>query len=126
MSDTHNVSKMVGIYKKLFLVLAVVTAIGIGIAFLHLPIWLALVIAFGIMLVKGKVVLDSFKFLLAGRHVLIITFALTGIFFGLVVLLPLFSHEGPIVGTQDISKEIQMEQSIAAAKEKPAEGHHGN
>jgi heme A synthase len=121
MSNAHEVSKMVEIYKKLFLLLIVVTAVGICLAFLRLPLWLAVIVAFAIMAFKGKIVLDSFKHLLTGRHVLVLTFGLTIIFFATLVILPLLNHEGQIVGTQDISKELQMQ-------EKPAEAakNHGH
>ena len=104
-------------WRWLFLTLVLITALGIGIAYLHLPVWLAVVIALGIILIKSKVVLDSFKSLLTGRHLIVITFLLTAFFVAGLLLLPFFNHEGYLVGTQDISKEIQMQ-------EKSAEGHH--
>lgn len=118
-SDTHDVPKMVGIYKKLFAALVIITALGIGIAFLRLPVWLAVAIAVGIIFLKGKVVLDAFKHLLAGRPALVITFTLTAILVAGLLLLPLLNHEGYIVGTQDISKQLQEQ-------DKPAEAHHGD
>lgn len=118
-SDTHDVSKMVTIYKKLFLVLVVITAVGIGIAYMKLPLWPALVIAFAIIAIKGKVVLDAFKHLLVGRNVLILTFGLTVIFFASLLILPVWQHHGAIVGTEDVSKEYQMQEPI-----KP--GPHGH
>ena len=119
-SSNQDVSKMVEIYKKLFLVLAVITALGIGVAFLHMPVWLAIVVAFAIMAVKSKIVIDSFKHLIVGRNVIILLFGLTACFFLTLLLLPYFNHEGYITGTQDISKQVQ-------AEEKPmVEGHHGN
>ena len=118
MSGTQeDVLKMVGIYKKLFLVLTIITILGIGITFLHMPVWLAIVLAFGIIAIKSKVVIDAFKHLLTGRNVLILTIALTGVFLVALLILPLLNHEGYITGTKDISKELQMQ-------EKPAEGHH--
>ena len=116
-SSTHDVTKMVGIYKKLFLLLTVVTVLGIGIAFLHMPLWLAIVVALGIIVFKSKIVLDCFKHLLGGRQLLVMVFGLTAIFVLGLLLLPALNHEGYIVGTQDISKELQMQ-------EKPMEGHH--
>ena len=116
-STTHDVSKMVGIYKKLFLLLTMVTVAGIGIAFLHMPVWLAIAAALGIMAFKSKIVLDCFKHLLGGRQVLVVVFGLTAIFVLGLLLLPVLNHHGYIVGTQDLSKELQMQ-------EKPVEGHH--
>ena len=118
MSDTHDVSKMVGIYKKLFLILALVTAVGIAIAFMRLPVWVAIVLALAIIAIKGKVVLDSFQHLLTGRNALIILFGLTAVFFVVLILAPVLNHSNYITGTQDISKELQAQQ--------PAVGPHGD
>ncbi len=119
-SNSEDVSKMVVVYKKLFLVLAVITALGIGIAYLHVPVWVAILIAFIIMAIKGKVVIDAFKHLIVGRNLILVLFGLTAIFFVAVIILPLLNHEGYIVGTEDLSKQIQAET-------KPVEtGHHGH
>ena len=117
MSNTHDVGKMVDIYKKLFLLLTVVTAAGIGVAFLHMPVWLAVMFALVIIAFKSKIVLDSFKHLLTGRQLIVMVFGLTAIFALGLLVLPVLNHHGYIVGTEDISKELQMQ-------EKPAQGHH--
>lgn len=110
-SNSQDVSKMVGVYKRLFIILAIVTGLGIGIAFLHLPVWVAIGIAFIIMAIKSKVVIDSFKHLIVGRNLILVLFGLTGIFFISVILLPLLNHENSITDTVDISKQIQAEQA---------------
>ncbi len=127
-SQTPDVTKMVAIYKKLFVLLATITLIGIGIVFLKLPIWIAVVVGLLIMAVKAKIVLDAFGHLLTGRYGLIILFGLTGVFFITLILLPLLNHEGYLVGTVDISKQIQMEAQPAAAhhEAKPAGESNGH
>ena len=117
-SNPEEVSKMVVVYKKLFLTLAVITSLGIAVTFLHLPLWAALVIAFVIMVIKSKVVIDSFKHLIVGRNLILILFGLTGMFFIVLLLFPLFNHEGYITDTIDLSKQIQLEQG-------PVGGHKG-
>ena len=120
-SSAHDVPKMVVVYKKLFLLIVLVTILGIGIAFAHLPVWTAILIALGIIAFKGTIVLDSFKPLLTGRHLIVMTFVLTGIFFMVLLILPFLNHNNRIVGTVDISKELQMqEQQPIEAKS------HGN
>jgi len=109
---------MVALYKKLFTILGVITALGIGIAFLHMPVWLAVVAAVVIIIVKGGVVVEVFKPLLATRPILVIVFGLTVFFVIGLIMLPVID-KGTIVGTQHIGKELQMQ-------EKPAEVHHGN
>lgn len=126
MSDTHDVSKMVGIYKKLFIFLVLVTALGIGVAFVHLPVWLAILIALGIIAIKTKFVTDAFKHLLVGKNGLVILFALTAIFFLGLIILPLFNHNGQIVGTVDLSKEIQMQDAPTGHDAHTEGAQHGH
>ena len=119
MGNTHDVPQMVSIYKKLFALLVVITLLGIGIVFLHLPLWGAVLIALGIIALKGKIVVDSFKQFLIGREALMILFGLTLVFVAGLLTLPLLNHHDRLAGTEDISKQLQME-------EKPMEGHHGH
>ena len=123
-SSNADVPKMVRIYKNLFLFLVAITGLGIAIAYIHGPVWIAIAVALVIIVYKSKLVLDSFKHLLQGRHLLTIVFALTAIFVAGLLLLPVLNHEGFLLGTVDISKQLQMD-------EKPVEGHgaegqHGN
>ena len=119
MSQSHEVSAMVEVYKKLFILLVSVTALGIVLTVLHMPIAITILISLIIIGVKGKIVFDSFKHLLVGKDILVLVFGLTIFFFLMILLLPLFNHENPITGTRDISKEIQ-------AQEPAAEEHHGH
>lgn len=116
-SEEHDVLKMVGIYKKLFLSLVLITLLGIGVAFMHLPVWVAVVIGLTIMIVKSTVVIESFKHLLVGRWAIILIFTLTVMFVIPLVLLPLMTREGSLVGTVETSKALEAEQLPA--------GHHG-
>lgn len=118
MSDAHDVSKMVGIYKKLFILLVAITALGIVLSALHMPWIVTLTIALGIIALKSKIVFDAFKGLLVGKNILIVVIGLTLTFFLALVILPLLNHSDYIKGTQDLSKEIQAEQAHA-----PSKGH---
>lgn len=106
---------MVGIYRNLFFLLIVVTAAGIGIAFLHIPVWIAVGVALAIIMVKAALVWGAFKHLLAGKQVLFITFGLTAIFFAGLLILPFINSQDHLVGTEDLSRQIQMETHPAAA-----------
>ncbi len=119
MSQAHDVTKMVGVYKKLFILLVSVTALGIVLTVVHMPVALTILISLSIILIKGKIVFDAFKEFLVGKNVLIILFGLTIIFFIAIVTLPLLNHENTIVGTEDLSKAIQAEQPVKGA-------HHGD
>ncbi len=124
-SDVQEVPKMVGIYKKLFLLLTVVTAIGILVSYWHMPIWLAVSLAMVIIVWKSGVVYGSFQHLMGNRMSLLLVFGMTLFFFAGLLLLPLFNHGGFIVGTTDLSKEVQMQQMQQAPKKEHGEGHHG-
>ena len=119
MSDAHDVSRMVEVYKKLFILLIAITALGIILSALHMPWGLTLGLALVIIAIKSKLVFDAFKSLLVGKNVLILVFFLTIVFFASLVLLPALTHHDAIQGTEDISKKILAEHV-------PTEGHHGH
>lgn len=127
-SNSPDVAKIVAMYKKLFILLATITLIGIGIVYLKFPVWIAIVVGLLIMAIKTKIVLDAFGHLLTGRNGLTILFGLTAAFFITLIILPLLNHEGQLVGTVDLSKQIQMEQQPASAhhEEKPAGESNGH
>ncbi len=115
-----SVNTMVGIYIRLFGLLSAVTLAGIAaVYFFHVPVWAAMAVGLVLIAVKGTIVVDSFKQFMAGRNIIVMVFTLTGIFVLGLLLLPLLNRSDPLVGTQDISKQIQMET-------KKAGGHHGD
>jgi hypothetical protein len=115
-----SVKTMVGIYIRLFGLLSVITLAGItAVYFFHIPVWVAIVVGLVLIAVKGTIVVDSFKQFMAGRNIIVMIFALTGILVLGLVLLPLLNRSDLLVGTLDISKQIQMET-------KEGGGHHGD
>lgn len=126
MSEPQEVSKMVGVYKKLFTFLIVLTLVGMGVAFLHIPLWVAVVISMIIIVVKSGVLLDAFKGMLVGRHAITLLFGLTIFFFAGLLVLPLWTHQGSLLGTVDIGKEYQLANPPAAHEEKEAKDAHGH
>jgi len=111
---------MVGIYTRLFGLLSVITLVGIAaVYFFHIPVWVAMAVGLALIAVKGTIVVDSFKQFMVGRNIIVLVFSLTGIFVLGLLFLPLFNHMDLLVGTRDISKQMQME-----TKEGPH--HHGD
>lgn len=110
-SDPKDVNPMVSTYKKLFLILSVVTIIGISVVLLHVPLWAVLLVGLFFMFLKSVFVYESFKNLLIGRNIIIMVFVLTAVFVLGLLLIPVMNHQGYIVGTEDISKQLMMEQS---------------
>ncbi|MBI3602572.1 MAG: hypothetical protein HY209_06760 [Candidatus Omnitrophica bacterium] len=119
-SNPHDVPLMVSVYQKLFLWLSIITLIGIALAFLHISVlWLVIVLGIAFIITKGLIVFESFKSLLTGRHVIVIVFILTAIFVIGLLFLPVLNHHDYIIGTDDISKQLLMEQ-------KDEGPHHGD
>ena len=118
-ANLPNTSQMVGIYSRLFAVLAVITLAGIAaVFFFHIPVWMVVVLGLVLIAVKSTIVFDAFKQFMVGKNILVIVFSLTGIFVLGLLLLPLMNHNSRIAGTVDISKQLLME-----TKEEP---HHGD
>ena len=120
-SNIQDVKPMVNTYKKLFLVLSVITLIGVAIVLLHAPLWIVLVIGLSFVAIKSAIVYETFKNLMVGKNVIIILFSLTAIFLLTLLLLPVLNHKGFIVGTEDTSKQLMMDEPQPVE-----EGHHGN
>jgi hypothetical protein len=116
--NPHEVGPMVATYKKIFLYLSIITVIGIVIAFMHPPVWLIVTIGLIFIISKSVVVFESLKNLLVGRNIIIIVFLMTVIFVAGLVLTGVLEYHSHIVGTQDISRQLMMEQQ--------EEGHHGD
>ena len=119
-TNSPSTSQMVGIYNRLFALLAAITVAGIvAVYFFHIPVWLALLGGLALIAVKSTLVLESFKQFMVGRNTIVIVFTLTGIFVLGLLLLPVLNHHGFLVGTQDLSKQLQMETKEEAP-------HHGD
>jgi hypothetical protein len=116
--NPHDVAPMVKTYKKLFLYLSIITVIGIAIAIMHPPVWFIIFVGLLFIVSKSFVVFESFKNLLTGRNLIVLVFIMTVIFVTGLVLTGVFENHTHIVGTQDISKQLMMEQH--------EEGHHGD
>lgn len=124
--SSENIKPLIATYKKLFLLLSVITLIGIGLVLLHVPVWLVLLAGFSFMLIKSAIVYNSFKNLLTGKNGLIVLFGLTAVFLIAVLILPFFNEQGQLVGTQDISKQLMMEQAGVKEATPEKEVSHGH
>ncbi len=119
-TNSPSTSQMVGIYSRLFGLLSVITLVGIAaVYFFHIPVWVAMAVGLVLIALKGTIVVDSFKQFMVGRNIIVMVFTMTGIFVLGLLLLPVLNHSDRLVGTQDISKQMQMET-------KEGGGHHGD
>ncbi len=105
----HDVSPMVATYKRLFVILSLITLIGIAVAVVHVPIGVLLSLGLAFMLIKAMTVYRSFQHLLTGRKLIVIVFILTAIFVAGLLLLPVLNRQDYLVGTQDTSRPLMIE-----------------
>ena len=125
-AGSPSTSQMVGIYSRLFSLLAVITIGGIAaVYFFHIPMWLALLAGIALIAIKSSLVVDAFKQFMVGKNVILIIFGLTICFVIGLLFLPLANHASRIEGTQDISKQLQMEEKPEATHHAES-AHHGD
>jgi hypothetical protein len=125
-SDSQNIDPMISTYKKLFLYLSIITILGIAFVFLRAPIWIVITVGLLFIIVKSAIVIESFKKLLIGRNSLVIIFGLTITFLIALLLLPALNHQGYLVGTEDTSKQLMMEQLSQPKEAATKEAVHGH
>ncbi len=85
----EEVKQHVRIYLMVFGALAVLTVVTVGVGYIHLSIWPALILALLIAIVKGSLVACYFMHLISEKKVIYLTLGMTVIFllcmFALVV-----------------------------------------
>src|SRR5688572_15873525 len=93
MSDAHaeDVRKHVKIYITVFAALAALTVVTVGVSYLRLPTLPAVVLALVIASVKGFLVAGYFMHLISERKMIYATLILTGVFFLVLMTLPLWT-----------------------------------
>ncbi len=126
MSSNTNTDEMIKMYKRLFAVLGIMTLLGIAIVYVHFPVWAAVIVGLLIMAIKSKVVIDTFKTFITGRNSILIVFALTGIFFIVLLSLPLINQNNHIIGTEHTSYDLDLQNASSASNEHENHGEHGN
>lgn len=97
MSDgTHaqDMRRHVRVYLVVFGALAVLTIVTVAVAYLHLPIKLALIVALSIATIKGFLVAGYFMHLVSEKKVIYYTLALTGAFLIFMFILFVGSYHG--------------------------------
>jgi cytochrome c oxidase subunit 4 len=100
MTDTHaadDVSQHVKTYFMVFGALMVFTAITVGVAYLHLPTHLTILVALAIATIKGSLVALFFMHLSHERKLIYYALALTVVFFVFLMIIPLATNLDKIV-----------------------------
>ncbi len=90
-SSPEEFKKHLGKYYVVFVALLCLTAISVGVSYLHLPRPQAIAVALAIATVKAGMVAGVFMHLISEKKVIYAVLVLTAAFFLLVLLLPSFT-----------------------------------
>ena len=86
------VKHQVTIYVRVFLVLATLTVLTVGVSYLRLPIAVAVAVALGIAFVKGSLVAGYFMHLVSEKKIIYSILALAAFFFLFLLIYPSIFH----------------------------------
>jgi cytochrome c oxidase subunit 4 len=88
---TEDIRKHVRVYITVFVALAALTIITVGISYLHLPTHLAIILALIVASVKGTLVACYFMHLVSERRVIYWVLLIAFAFFVVLMMLPTFT-----------------------------------
>ena len=91
-ANAEEVRKQVRVYLVVFLALATLTAVTVGVSSLHLPVHLAVAVALVIACIKGGLVAGYFMHLISEVKVIYWLLGVTVIFFLVLLVLPPYSN----------------------------------
>jgi cytochrome c oxidase subunit 4 len=91
-ANAEEVRKQVRVYLMVFLALAALTAVTVGVSSLHLPVPATVAIALAIACVKGGLVAGYFMHLISEVKVIYWLLGITVIFFLALLTLPPLNH----------------------------------
>ena len=112
-TNAEEIRKHVRVYVTVFAALGLLTAVTVGVSYIHLDLPKAIVVAMVVAAVKGTLVAGYFMHLFSERKVIFATLALCAVFFIALMALPAFTvHENVTV-------------PHIAAPEKTEAVHHG-
>ena len=91
MENIEDVKKHVRVYITVFVALACLTVITVGISYLHLPTHWAILFAMVVATVKGTLVAAYFMHLISEKKIIYWVLTLCLVFFVTLMLLPTFT-----------------------------------
>lgn len=89
--DAAEIDRHVRGYVLVFASLMVLTAVTVGVYYLHLPVWPAIGLALVIATVKASLVACFFMHLISEKNLIFAVLVLTVVFFLVLLMLPLFT-----------------------------------
>ena len=93
MADSHaqDIDKHVRTYIIVFVSLMALTVVTVAVAFIEMPVWMAIAVALFIASVKGSLVACYFMHLISEKKLIFVTLIVTVIFFVGLLLLPVLT-----------------------------------
>jgi cytochrome c oxidase subunit 4 len=88
------IRKETRVYILVFVALAALTVVTVGVSYLHLSKVPAIALALAIAIVKGSLVACYFMHLISERRVVYAVLILTVLFFAMLMMMPLYGHLG--------------------------------
>ena len=88
----HDIRSHVKTYFIIFGALMVLTAVTVGVSYLHLPVALAILVALAVATIKGSLVAMFFMHLKGERKLIYYVLVLTVIFFIFLMFVPLATN----------------------------------
>ncbi len=88
------IRKETRVYIVVFVALAALTAVTVGVSYLHLSKVPAIALALAIAIVKGSLVACYFMHLISEKKVVYYVLILTVLFFATLMLAPVYGHLG--------------------------------
>ena len=96
MADSHaqDIDKHVRTYIIVFVSLMALTLVTVAVAFIEMPVWMAIAVALFIASVKGSLVACYFMHLISEKKLILLVLVITVIFFIALLLLPVVTSVG--------------------------------
>lgn len=89
--DAESIKKHVRVYINVFIALGVLTLVTVGVSYVHLDIYKAIVVAMFVAIIKGTLVAGYFMHLFDERRTIHYTLALCAFFFACLLFVPKFT-----------------------------------
>ena len=118
-NDPESIKKEIRKYLYVFGALAILTAITVGISYLHLPTWQAVLLALVVATVKGSLVAAFFMHLLSERKLIYAVLVVTVFFFGVLMWGP-WHHRN---NAHDVWPQSKTDASTPATDTQAHTGH---
>ncbi|MCG3127900.1 MAG: hypothetical protein CHACPFDD_02773 [Phycisphaerae bacterium] len=95
--DAESIKQHVRVYINVFVALGVLTLVTVGVSYVHLDIYKAIVVAMIVALIKGTLVAGYFMHLFSERRTIHYTLALCVCFFAVLLFVPKFTDDDNVL-----------------------------